>query len=326
MNTIKCFIFAVAAAFAMTACTAPASNAPANANHANMNANANANMAKTSEAAPTKEALLTTDKSAYEAWKTKNTGFWDGFLAQNFVGYGATGRMDRAAAMKQYAGTNCDVKSYSLSDDQMTPLGTDAAIISYKVAMDATCDGQKLPPEIWAASLYVREGDKWKGAYHAETPVENPNAPPAKAAAPAKPAAAGSPASAASPAAGASSDSMTEPMLAIEKKGWEAWKNRDAKAVEEIMSKDFVYFSGNGRKPRAEAVKGWSEPKCEGLGYSFSDPKTVSFTKDVALITYNADVKGTCDGKPVPPHIWVASFDIKEGDAWKNAFYMDSPR
>ena len=302
---------------------APAGNAPANSNAVvtNTNANANANAAKTTAAAPTKDALMAMDKNAYEAWKTRNASFWDPFLAQNFIGYGAAGRMDRAAAMKQYAGTNCDVKSYSMSDDQMTPLGADAAVISYKVAVDGTCDGKKLPPNVWAASVYVRDGDKWKGAFHAETPVTDPNAPAPKSSAST---ATSSPAATGNPAAG--SDSMTEPMMAIEKQGWEAWKNRDANAVQSVMASNFVYFSGTGRKEKAEAIKGWSEPKCEGLAYTFSDPKSVSFTKDAALVTYNAEVKGTCDGKPVAPHLWVASFDVKEGDAWKNAFYMDSPR
>jgi ketosteroid isomerase-like protein len=326
MNTMKYFILTVVAAFALTACMAPAGNAPANSNanasNANARANTNSNSAATTAAAPTKDALLAMDKSAYEAWKTKNTGFWDGFLATNFVGFGQVGRMDRSEAMKQYAGTDCDVKSYSMSDEQMTPLGNDAAIISYKLAVDGTCGGQKIPAEQWAASMYVRDGDKWKGAFHAETPAVDPNAPASKAAAPAA-----KPATAASPAAGTTSDSsMTDSMFAIEKQGWEAWKNRDVNAVQSVMASNFVYFSGTGRKEKADAIKGWSEPKCEGLAYTLSDPKSVSFTKDAALITYNAEVKGSCDGKPIPPHLWVASFDVKEGDAWKNAFYMDSPR
>ena len=53
---------------------------------------------------------------------------------------------------------------------------------------------------------------------------------------------------------------------------------------------------------------------------------SVSLAPDVSLVTYKADVKGTCDGAPVPPAVWVASFDVKEGDAWKNAFYTDVAR
>ena len=43
---------------------------------------------KTASAAPTKVALMTLEKSAYEAWKSKDAKFWDTFLSDKFVGYG----------------------------------------------------------------------------------------------------------------------------------------------------------------------------------------------------------------------------------------------
>ncbi len=92
------------------------------------------------------------------------------------------------------------------------------------------------------------------------------------------------------------------------------------------MAKDFMYVSGTGRQDKAAAIKGWSEPKCDGLGYTLTEPEAVTLTKDVALVTYKADVKGVCDGKPTPPSLWVASFDLKEGDNWHNTFYTDVPR
>jgi hypothetical protein len=54
--------------------------------------------------------------------------------------------------------------------------------------------------------------------------------------------------------------------------------------------------------------------------------KGFAVTPDVMLVTYRADVKGKCNGNPIPPSMWVASFDTKEGNDWKNAFYIDVPR
>lgn len=313
MTIIRSLVLGTAATLCFAACGGTADNKPANTANA---ANSNANAAKPAAAAPTKDALMTLEKSAYEAWKTKDSKFWDPFLTANFVGYGMAGRLDRVAAIKEYSGADCDVKSYSLSDDQMMPLGNDAAVITYKATVDATCGGKKVPPATWAAGVYVREGDKWKGAFHAEAPVVDPNAPPAKA----------GPAAAAAKPSDAKPDALTEALMAVETKGWDAWKARDAKGIEAVMAKEFLYLSDQGRRPKAEALKGWSEPKCQGLSYSFSEPMSVSTTKDLAVALYKADVKGTCDGKPVPPAIWVASFNLKEGDNWRNAFYMDLPR
>src|SRR5215204_6729732 len=103
---IKLFVLAAAAAIALSACAAPASNSPATNSNAT---NANMNTAKpVTAAAPTTDAILALEKSAYEAWKTKDVKFWDPFLAANFVGFGLTGKLDRAAAIKQYSAADCD--------------------------------------------------------------------------------------------------------------------------------------------------------------------------------------------------------------------------
>ncbi len=308
MTIIKYFVLTAAAAFILAACGAPADNRPA----ANVNAANNA-AAKPAAAAPTKEALMTLEKSAYEAWKTKDAKFWDTFLTANFVGYGATGRMDRAAAIKQYSGADCDVKSYTHSDEQMTPISADAAVLTYKVAYDATCGGQKLPAEAWAAGVYVRDGDKWKGAFHAETPVVDPKAPP-KAAAPAKKEEAKTDE--------AKPDTATDALMALETKVWEAWKTKDAKALEDLLGKDFTWVAGEGRADRTSVLKMWAtENKCDVKSFSLTEPMSVSLTNDVSLLTYKGSGEGTCDGKPITTD-WYATVDRKDGETWKNAFGM----
>lgn len=62
----------------------------------------------------------------------------------------------------------------------MSPLGKSAALITYKITVDGTCGGQEVPANSWAASVYVRDGNKWKGAFHAEAAVIDPKAAPAK--------------------------------------------------------------------------------------------------------------------------------------------------
>lgn len=318
MKSIKSLVLGVAAAVLFTACVETTNtNRPANsANLSNANANTNANAAATTAAAPTKDALMTLEKSAWEAWKTKNASFWDPFLTTNFMGHGGGGRLDRAAALKEYAGAECDVKSYQISDDRMVPVGPDTAVVIYKVAVDATCGGQKVPANSWAAGVYVREGNNWKGAFHGETPVRDPNAPPAKP---------GKPATASNPPAG-TTDALTQTLMAIENKAWEAWKSRDAAAVESIMAPNFTSLSGTGPLDRAASVKEWSAAKCEGLSFTLTDPRSVQLNKDTALVMYHGEAKGTCDGKPLgEPSVWAASVDVKDGDTWKNAFYMQGP-
>jgi hypothetical protein len=85
MAKIEYFVL-TAAAFVFTAC---AGSALAN----------DANTANTAEKnalpGPTKVALVTLEKSAYEAWKSKDEKFWDPFLSDKFVGWGSSGKLDR---------------------------------------------------------------------------------------------------------------------------------------------------------------------------------------------------------------------------------------
>ena len=320
MKRITLLASALAAAAFFTACGAPAGNAPAAIN-ASANANtANANTAKPIAAAPTKDALFAIETSAWEAWKNHDSKFWDSYLSDKAVGFGKNGREDKAASIKSLTDAKPDVKSYSFSDQQMSMLGADVAVLTFKVAQDYTMDGKKGPSPVWASSVYVRDGDKWKELMYVENPVVDPKAPPAKpaAAAPAKK-------DEAKPS-DTKPDTLTDSLMAIETKSWEAWKQRDKAGVEGVMAKGFMYVSGLGVKNRDDAIKLWADAKCTGLDYKFSDPMGISITPDVSLVTYKADSKGTCDGKPVPPHVWVASYDIKEGDAWKNAFYTDVAR
>ena len=85
------------------------------------NANAANTIEKNAPAAHTGDALVTLEKSAYAAWKSKDAKFWDTFLSEKFVGWGSSGRLDKASATKEYAGAECEVKRLSLFGPQMKP-------------------------------------------------------------------------------------------------------------------------------------------------------------------------------------------------------------
>lgn len=321
MKRISILILTLIAAIVFVACGGTADNKPANAANAATTANAANTAAKPAAAAPTKDALMTIEKASWEAWKNRDAKAFGDILSDKSVGFSAKdGRQDKAAMIKSFADAKCEVKSYSFSDDQMNMIGADVAALTFKADQDYTCDGKKGPASVWSTSVYVRDGDKWKSLLYVENAVVDPKAPPAKpaVAAPAKK-------DEAKPAEN-KPDALTDALMAIENKAWDAWKQRDKAGIEGVMSKDFMYVSGLGRMTKADATKEWGEKKCEGLDFKLTDPMGVSLGSDVAFVTYKADSKGSCDGKPVTPAFWVASFDIKEGDAWKNALYTDVPR
>jgi len=310
MAMIKYFVLTAAAALVFAAY---AGNAPAN------NANAANTAAKTAPAAPTKDELVTHEKSAYEAWKSKDAKFWDTFLSDKFVGYGSSGKLDKASATKEYTGADCEIKTYALSDEQMKPLGNDAALITYKTTVDGTCGGQKVPANSWAAGVYVRDGDTWKGAFHAEAPVVDPKAAPAKPVdkkeVPRK-----------DEAKPADRGAGTDAMLAVEKAVWEAWKAHDAKKLEDLTARDisFINIFGTYFATKADALKDWSGAGCDVKSVSVTNAAGTMLSPTVGILTFKGAADGTCYGQKVGP-IWGTSIYVKGRDAWKWAFGINVP-
>lgn len=276
-------------------------------------------VADNASAAPTQDALLALEKSAYEAWKSKDAKFWNTYLADNFVGYGSSGKLDKASATAEYSGADCEVKSYALSDEQMKPLGSNAALLTYKSTVDATCGGQKVPAISRVAAVYVREGGKWKDVFHAESAVVDPAAISTNAVDAGE-------ASKTSEAASTARDGGTEAMLAVEKVVWEAWRAHDAKKIEALTAREisFINIFGMYLATKAEALKNWSGEGCDVTSVSVTDAAGTMLSPTVGILTFKGAADGTCYGQKVGP-IWGTSIYVKHGDQWKWTFGINVP-
>jgi ketosteroid isomerase-like protein len=285
----------------------------------------NSNTVKTGPAPPTKEALVAIERKAFEAWKNKDGKYFEGFLADNFVGFDGKGnRMGKAAAVKEITESKCEVKSSSLSDEQMTPVDADTAVLTLKATQDYTCDGKTGPPVAWGATVYTRSGDTWKAVYHNEIPVADPKAPPPTPAPVSAPAA--KPADTRPAVDEKPTDPLTEGYLAAIKKGWEAWKNRDAKAFEDIVTKDMILIDPAGRRlDKAGAIQSWTEPKCAIKSYTLTDASGVSLSKTAGLLTLKGTADGSCESIGPIGAIWGTYVIVKDGDNWKAAMIFETP-
>ena len=311
MANVNCLPLAVAAVFICTVC----------ADHALANdAGASEAARKTaSQTGSTKVALVTLEKRAYAAWKSKDANFWDTFLSNKFVGWGASGRLDKVSAKEEYTGADCEIKSYALSDEQVSPRGKQAALITYKATVDGTCGGQKIPANSWSAGVYVRDGGQWKAAFHAQSAVVDPKAPPVKPVyrnrAPAD-----------DRANFTGQDARTGTLLAIERAVWEAWKDHDAKRLSNLMAEDisFINIFGIYLANKADGLKDWSGTGCDVRSVGVNDAVATMLSPTVGILTFRATADGTCFGQKVGP-VWGSSIYVKYGDAWKWTFGINVP-
>jgi ketosteroid isomerase-like protein len=119
---------------------------------------------------------------------------------------------------------------------------------------------------------------------------------------------------------------MTDALMAIEKSGWEAWKARDAKKLEEVTTKDITFVDefGNATADKASTIKAWTEPKCDIKSVGVTDGSSISVTSDVSILTFKGTPDGTCDGGKLGS-VWGATIYMKEGDTWKASFIVELP-
>ena len=118
------------------------------------------------------DKLISAEKQLWEAWKNKDGGPFQQSLTDDSVMIDQTGIVQgKDKAVQSIAKSPCDVKSYSVGDIKVDWVNKDTALLTYKADADATCNGQKVPPSVYASSIWVNKGGKWLTAFHQETAV-----------------------------------------------------------------------------------------------------------------------------------------------------------
>lgn len=328
MRKIGMFILTALIAFAFSGCGAPAGNSNSNGS------TGNANSGKTTAAAaaaPTADSLLALDKQANEAYFKGDSKFFEGFLSEKFAEVRGGTRFDKAAVLKIFGDTKCEMKSWALDEPKMTMVDADTYVFSYKGTFDGSCTvggkTEKVRSPIRAATVFVRNGDKWQAAFHGENPIVDPKAPPA---APAKPDAKEEPKKdEANPAEKSASNLSSAPgkspntdaLVALEKSGWTAWKMKDAKRLEELTGKNLAILGPDGSwMTRAETLKFWVEMPCENVKtVEVKEGYAVALSKDVEMMTFKGSADGTCFGQKNGTQDSMSVY-VKEDGVWKLAF------
>ncbi|MGD9563789.1 MAG: nuclear transport factor 2 family protein [Pyrinomonadaceae bacterium] len=302
----------------LSAC-APAE--PTNTSNRNTNgSNASNANAKPVAAAPTKEMLIDLDKKANEAFMKGDSAHFEAMLSDKFAGYEAGGKMSRADLVKMVGGTKCDVKSWSLDEPQMHQIDQDTYATIYKATFDATCDGHKVPSPTRAISLWTRSGDKWVGSFHSETLIADAKNPPKM---PPPPSVADKKDEAAAPPP---ADPNLDALMAVERSGWEAWKARDAKKLEEITMKTLGFIGpfGDYTGNQADTIKQWTGGTCDIKSVNLSDGAATTLSPTVAILHFKGVAEGTCDGQKLLP-LWGTNIYVKDGGNWKLAAGIERP-
>jgi ketosteroid isomerase-like protein len=282
------------------------------------------------------------DRQASEAYFKGDASYFQTFLSDKFLMASGGEHYNKAAATKMIAGVKCDVKEgWKLDEPQTAMIDADTYVLTYKGTFDGTCTengkAQKMPSPIRAATVFVRNGDKWQAVSHGENPIIDPKNPPPpskpEASSESKPMANSNTAAnsnanttAAAPPA-PTADANTEMLTKLHNTGWEAWKARDAEKLEDMTTANFTFLDpmGGWHGSKAEIIKYWTQDmKCEGVNTAkFGDGFATALSPTVELLTGKGTADGTCDGQK-NGDLYTTAVYVKEGETWKLAFMMES--
>jgi hypothetical protein len=319
MKKIGWALFLFACMYAVTACNpsaTPASNAgsPANANAA----------AKPAAAAPTTDALVAMDKQGNAAYLKGDGKFFEGFLSDKFLMVGGGMRAGKAAVADMISRVKCDSQDFTVEEPAMTMIDVDTYVLTYKETYNGKCTVDGKPDNfrspIRAASVYVRDGDKWQAVFHGENAILDPKNPPKTT--PKKDEAKKDDNPATPPPALPAKSANTDAVAAVERTGWEAWRDKDAKKLDSMVAKNVAIVSADGStiNDRAAIIKYWTEMPCKDVkNVDVKDPYAVALGANTEMLAFTGVSDGTCfDTKNTPQP--SMSIYVKEDGAWKLAF------
>ena len=102
---------------------------------------------------------------------------------------------------------------------------------------------------------------------------------------------------------------------------WEAYKNRNVAAINELTAKEYVSYTLAGPSNLKQDIDTIAKLTIES--YTIDDPKVTWVTKDVAILRYKCDLKGSYEGKQFGP-VYSTEVWVNRGGKWQIISYQET--
>lgn len=114
-------------------------------------------------------------------------------------------------------------------------------------------------------------------------------------------------------------------LKAKEQAGWQAWKDKDPKAFQEMIPDDVVNIADGMVEHGKQAIlKDLSSGTCSVNSFSLSDFSFQWIDKDAVMLTYTATQDATCNDKKQPGKVIASSLWVKKGGKWMSPFHQET--
>jgi hypothetical protein len=129
-----------------------------------------ASPAKAGKAPANATTITDLEKSAWEAFKNKQSDAFKALLSTDFCAVYADGIKNLDAEVAEMAKT--DLGDYSFADVKVVFPHPKVAVITYKATQHSTSGGQDMSGTYNCGSVWVRQGGKWLGVFHTEAKAQ----------------------------------------------------------------------------------------------------------------------------------------------------------
>src|SRR5262245_43180781 len=123
----------------------------------------------------------------------------------------------------------------------------------------------------------------------------------------------------------ADAEDVSQKIIDNSKATWEAYKTGNVSAIKEYTGEDYASFGLTGPSNLQEDLASITNKSLTIQSYTIDEPKVTMAAKDVAILRYKNDLKGTMQGKPLEP-CYVTEVWVKRGDKWKIVSYQETPQ
>ena len=110
-------------------------------------------------------------------------------------------------------------------------------------------------------------------------------------------------------------------IISKSKEVWEAYKSRNVAAIKALTGEDYVAYTQAGPSNLQQDIATIDKLIIES--YTLDDPKVMKPTKDVAILRYKCDLKGSFEGKPFKP-VYATEVWVNRGGKWLVVSYSET--
>ena len=103
---------------------------------------------------------------------------------------------------------------------------------------------------------------------------------------------------------------------------WEAYKSRNTSAMKALTAEEYVAHTLAGPSNLKQDVDTINKLTIEQ--FTIDEPKVTWVTRDVAILTYKCDLKGSYEGKPFKP-VYATEVWVNRGGKWRIISYNETP-